>query len=128
MRRLRKRVECVAFLYGTLHLSALRSKGEKEKMKAIRIRPRELPQLIDVENTLEALQEQVGGYIQAVPAFSDAVVICDEEGRLKGYPANCTICGVGYVGTVLIVGVDGEEFCDIPKEAAVPFVELDKCL
>lgn len=84
-------------------------------MKAIRKRPGEAPEIIEVENTLKALQAEVGGYIETVTIASDAVIICNEEGRILGLPDNCRVCGVDFVGTVLIVGTKGDEFCDVPE-------------
>lgn len=84
-------------------------------MKAIRKKPGCEPELIDVDNTLKALQAEVGGYIEAVTIASDAVIICNEEGRILGLPDNCRVCGVDFVGTVLIVGTKGDEFCDVPE-------------
>ena len=83
-------------------------------MKAIRKKPGCEPELIDIDNTLKALQAEVGGYIETVTIASDAVVICNEEGRLHGLPYNCCVFGTSFVGTVLIVGTKGEEFCDVP--------------
>ena len=83
-------------------------------MKAIRKKPGCAPELIDIDNTLKALQAEVGGYIETVTIASDAVVICNEEGRLCGLPYNCCVFGTSFVGTVLIVGTKGEEFCDVP--------------
>lgn len=84
-------------------------------MKAIRKKPGCEPEIIEVENTLKALQAEVGGYIEAVTIASDAVVICNEEGRILGLPDNGRVCGVDFVGTVLIVGTKGDEFCDVPE-------------
>ena len=53
-------------------------------MKAIRKKPGCAPELIDIDNTLKALQAEVDGYIETVTIASDAVVICNEEGRLRG--------------------------------------------
>lgn len=83
-------------------------------MKAIRKKPGCTPEIIEVENTLKALQQEVGGYIETVTLASDAVVICNEEGRLCGLPYNCRFVGVDFVGTILVVGTKGEEFCDVP--------------
>lgn len=83
-------------------------------MKAIRKEPGCEPEIIEVENTLKALQAEVGGYIETVTIASDAVIICNEEGRILGLPDNGRMCGVDVVGTALIVGVNGEEFCDVP--------------
>lgn len=84
-------------------------------MKAIRKKPGCEPEIIEVENTLKALQAEVGGYIETVTIASDAVIICNEEGRILGLPDNGRVCGVDVVGTVLIVGTKGEEFCDVPE-------------
>ena len=84
-------------------------------MKAIRKKPSCAPEIIEVENTLKALQREVSGYIETVTIASDAVIICNEEGRILGLPDNCRVCGVDFVGTVLIVGTKGDEFCDVPE-------------
>ena len=81
-------------------------------MKAIRKKPGEKPEIVDIENNLESLQKAVGGYIECIP-YDKFIVICDEEGRLKGKPFNCVIDPIPYVGTILAVGDDGEDFKDI---------------
>ena len=83
-------------------------------MKAIRKKPGCAPEIIEVENTLKALEAEVGGYIETVTIASDAVIICNEEGRILGLPGNCRFYGVDFVGTVLIVGTKDDEFCDVP--------------
>lgn len=40
----------------------------------------------DVPDTLEALQQAVGGYIEVVPLTEQLCVICNEEGKLLGLP------------------------------------------
>ena len=84
-------------------------------MKAIRKKPGCEPELIDIDNTLKSLQAEVGGYIETVTIASDAVVICNEEGRLCGLPHNCRFFGVDFVGTILVVGRNKDEFCDVPE-------------
>ena len=68
----------------------------------------------NISNTLENFQRTVGGFIEVVRLSADAAIICNEEGRLMELPYNMTICGVDFVGTIFLVGVDGEEFCDVP--------------
>lgn len=72
------------------------------------------PRHVNISDTLENLQKTVGGYIETVTLVSDLTVICDEEGWMKGKPYCCTIYGVDFCGTVVICGVDGEEFADLP--------------
>lgn len=83
-------------------------------MKAIRKKPGCAPELIDIDNTLKALQAEVDGYIETVTIASDVVVICNEEGVLRGMPYNCRFVGVDFVGTILVVGCNKDEFCDAP--------------
>lgn len=83
-------------------------------MKAIRKKPGCAPEIIEVENTLEALQQEVGGYIETV-SIADVVIICNEEGRLCGLPYNCRFFDVDFVGTILVVGRDRDKFCDVPE-------------
>ena len=82
-------------------------------MRAIRKRPGQEPQIIDVENSLEALQREVDGWIETVTFAEDACVICNEEGRIQGLPFNLELMGILFFGTILIVGVDGENFTDL---------------
>lgn len=83
-------------------------------MKAIRKKPGAQPEIIEVENTLKALQAEVGGYIETV-SIADVVIICNEEGRLCGLPYNCRFIGVDFVGTILVVGRNKDAFCDVPE-------------
>lgn len=76
--------------------------------------PGRVPRHVNISDTLENLQKTVGGYIETVTLCSDLVVICDEEGRIKGKPHCCNIGGVDFCGTVILAGVDGDEFADIP--------------
>ena len=84
-------------------------------MRAIRKRPGQEPQIIDVENSLEALQLEVDGWIETVTFAEDACVICNEEGRIHGLPFDLELMGVLFFGTILIVGVDGENFTDLSE-------------
>ena len=82
-------------------------------MRVIYKAPGKAPEIIEIENTLEALQEKVGGYIEVVTMAKNARIICNEEGRLRGLPYNITFLGERFVGPVLVVGVSGEDFCDL---------------
>lgn len=73
------------------------------------------------DNTLEAFQEAVGGYIETVTLADDVVIICNEEGRLMGLPYNVTVGRIDFVGTIVIAGVKGDEFSSI-KASKIPIV------
>lgn len=85
-------------------------------MRAMRKRPGEAWEAIEVENELKPLRQAVGGYLESFTFAEDACVLCDEEGLLKGKPYNATVCGVPFVGTILIVGVAGEDFADLTEQ------------
>lgn len=73
--------------------------------------------VIDIENTLEAMQEAVGGYIETVTIASNCCLICNEEGRIRNLRPQ-TIGTLGtYYGNVLLVGVKDDEFTDVPEIA-----------
>ena len=93
-------------------------------MRIIKKLPGQRPEVVDIENTLEALQEAVGGYIEAVTFAEDAALICNEEGRLLGLQHNCTVLGIPFVGPVLAVSVAGEEFRGLRDEQLQLMLEL----
>ena len=70
-----------------------------------------------IPNTLEALQNAVGGYIETytIDPERGLVIICDEEGRLADKPFNLRIDGIDFVGTLLLCGFDEDgEFYNVP--------------
>ena len=84
------------------------------KIKAIIKSPDEkVGHMTWIYDSLKNLQNIVGGYIEAV-GFGDMIILCDEEGRLKNKPYNCQIGRTSFVGTIVAVGSDGEEFADVP--------------
>ena len=63
-----------------------------EKISVILIEPDKYPKVIEIEDTLEAMQETVGGYIEEYMPFADDVaIICNEEGKMNGMQLNRAI-------------------------------------
>lgn len=97
----------------------------QETIRVIEVRPGKRPAMIEVENSLEGLQRAVGGHIETVPEPElpkECVIICDEEGKLKGKPLNRAlrdidgdVCDI-LCGTFLIVATEGDEFRDMTDE------------
>lgn len=89
--------------------------------------PGHTPHMVTILNELEPLQSLVGGYIEALPVSEKLLILCNEEGKLMGLPYNCTLVGEQLVGTIVFVGVDGEEFDSVPlsiNQAQVLFPEM----
>lgn len=88
-----------------------------EKIKVIIKRPDEdYGHMTWISNTLQNLQKTVEGPIQTVKITSDTIMICNEEGKLRGLEKNFIMGSVlpdVIVGTVIICGEDGDEFGDI---------------
>lgn len=69
---------------------------------------------IGTTNLLKNLQAHVEGYVEAVTVEKGLVILCNEDGRLRGLEHNCCFDGIDFVGTIIGIGADGEEFTDIP--------------
>ena len=101
-----------------------------ERIRMLEIAPLEAPRLIEVDHTLENLQELVGGTIQALYPWEDlCCVLCDDNGKAKGYPANRVLEdeeGNPYdiiVGTFYICGLTRDDFASISDELAEKYTE-----
>lgn len=66
-----------------------------------------------IKNELSDLQNLVGGYIETLPISDNTVIICNEEGKIMGLPHNMYLGPHDLVGTIIVCGVSGEEFCDV---------------
>ena len=65
----------------------------------------------DIDNTLEAMQSLVNGYIEMVFIGNDNCIVCNEEGRINGMPYNRICEGYDIYGDFFVVGVDDEGDC-----------------
>lgn len=96
------------------------------KVRCIIKRPDErYGHVTNISTSLKNLQRIVEGPIEVVSIGAGAVVICNEEGKLRGLQRNFKIgygvlpfCDV-IVGEAIVIGVDGEEFCDVPISFSV---------
>lgn len=86
-----------------------------DMIKAIRMRPDEDPEEIQIENELRALQAEVGGYIETIYLADGVTAIVNEEGKLEQLAPNCLLRGDLIVGPIVLVGVRGANFCSIPE-------------
>ena len=58
-------------------------------MKVLFIEPGKAPVEKDIPRTLDAMQEMVGGTVQAIYPFDDLVaLLCNDDGKLLGLPMN----------------------------------------
>jgi len=81
-------------------------------LKIVFKKPGKTPIGIEIENTLEKLQELVEGYIEIIRANDDGsiLMIVNEEGRIHNLKPNIWVGNTNIVGNVVFVqnGSDGE--------------------
>ena len=100
-------------------------------IKALVVEPMRPCRVQEFPDTLEAMQEIVGGYIQAVYPFPEPVaVVCNEEGKMLDLPFNRPLMdenGRPYdilCGTFFIAGADGEHFVSLTEEQIAKYKTL----
>ena len=96
-----------------------------EKISVILVEPGRYPKLIEIEDTLEAMQETVGGYIEEYMPFDDEIaIVCNEEGKMNGAELNRAIYSDDKEILDIIAGkffiayapIESESFLSMPKD------------
>jgi len=75
-------------------------------MRVIVVEPYKKISVKEIDNDISAWQKIVGGYVECHTLSDGCMVMCDEEGRCKGYKPCCTINGKKFVGTIFITHAD----------------------
>ena len=103
---------------------------EEPTITILCIAPGKAPEAVSIPNTLEALQSEVGGTIEAVYPFpEEAAVVCHDEAKLIGFPLNRALSdedGSIYniiAGTFLVVGLSKDNFASLPSELLAKFTK-----
>lgn len=107
---------------------------EAEKgMTVVACYPGKIAQVIEIDGSLESMQQFVGGYLQAVYPFDDPVaIICNEEGKLNGLPLNRALYTEDgemvdiACGNIMIVGLGEEDFASLQGELLEKYLEKFK--
>ena len=75
-------------------------------IKVLKVKPHEHPEVCMLENSLEAMQEAVGGYIDIVGLDDNACILLNDEGKLIGLEGNRRIGSDIIVGDFFVCGSD----------------------
>ena len=107
------------------------SEREAEKIKVLVLEPMKKPYVKEIVHTLENLQKEVGGSIEAVYPFEDKVaIICNDEHKFNGMPMNrCLRDQDGEIydilgGNLLVVGLTEYDFGSLTQEQVERFSEF----
>ena len=100
------------------------NKAEKaEKITVLLLEPEQEAKVIEIENSLAAMQKAVEGNIEVVYPFADdACIICNEEGKLLSLPLNRALYDEDnkiyevIAGTAFICGTGDEHFTSLSEE------------
>lgn len=90
--------------------------NEENKLRVVMVEPGKPAYETEIDNTLEAEQKAVGGYIEVVPLDNEKILVCNEEGKLNGMQGNRRIGKDIIAGPFFIVGEDGDEFRSLTDE------------
>lgn len=64
----------------------------EDKINVLLVEPDKYPKRIEIDDTLEAMQELVGGDIEEyMPYEDDVAIVCNEEGKMNGLSLNRAI-------------------------------------
>ena len=90
-------------------------------MKILVVNPGEVPIIKEIDNTLDAMQEVVGGLIQALYPFDEPVaLICNEEAQLLNLPMCRCLHETGDIirGRFFVCGApsESENFASLTDE------------
>lgn len=99
---------------------------KESKLSVLLVEPGKRPEIIEIHDTLKAMQNIVGGDIEVYRPFDDVAIVCNEEGKVKGLPLNRAIYSDKGELVDIIAGaffvcytpVDSEKFLSLPKELA----------
>ena len=78
------------------------------------IEPGKAPREAHIMPTPEEVQKIIGGYVEQFTIAEDMLALCNGEGWLRTLKPCCHICGVDFVGTVILCGKRRATYSDIP--------------
>ena len=96
---------------------------KEDRIQVVLCEPGKKARVTTIMNRLEALQQMVGGFIEAVYPYKDPVaIICNEEGKINGLTLNRALHdedGDIYdiiAGPFMVVGLNEDNFGSLSKE------------
>lgn len=95
-------------------------------MKILVCEPGRHPYVKDIEHTLENLQKEVGGYIQALYPYEEEVaVVCNEDGLFLNLAWNRVVEKYGPIkGTFFVCGLGYEDFIGLTDDQIEKYTKI----
>ena len=93
-------------------------------MRVLYVEPGKAPYETEIPNSLDAEQQAVKGLIDLVYLDLDAILVCNDEGKLIGMEGNRVLDnGTIIAGPFFITGDGGEDFCSLTDEQTAHFMQ-----
>ena len=109
----------------------MNAEAGENKITVLLVEPGKKPYAKKIENTLHALQHEVGGYIEVVYPYEDMVaLVCHDEGKLEGMPLNRALRdSEGHIydvvaGTFFITGLSQDDFSSLSDDLLQKYANL----
>ena len=80
--------------------------SKKDELRIVLKKVGEEPEIMNIENTLEAKQKLVGGWIEVVTVTDDILLVCNEEGKLDNLDPNLLFDYDYIAGDCFFIGDD----------------------
>ena len=108
------------------------NKPKGNSITVVLCEPGRTARTVDIENTLEAMQKAVGGYIEPFYCFSDydVCIVCNEEGKISGEPLNRAVYDESHrimdiiCGSFFICDCSGENFASLSNEKLEYYTDM----
>ena len=105
---------------------------DNENITVLVVEPEKTPYVKSIPSGLASLQQEVGGYIQAIYPWEDdfCAIICDEEAKLKSKPYNRVLRDADgdiydiIAGIFLVTGLGEDNFASLDSKFIRKYREL----
>lgn len=110
--------------------------GEKiETISVLFVQPNKYPKMVKIEDSLEAMQQLVGGDIEEYMPFDDEVaLVCNAEGKINGLPPNRAVYNAQHQMIEIMAGdffichapLSSEKYLSLPPDLEKKYAGLFK--
>ncbi len=92
------------------------------KIEVMVFEPGKPGEMREIDDSLEAMQAVVGGYIEHVGLILGLAIICNEDGRRLGLTPNRW----GFLGTFFVVRQKGADYVSLTEEDKFLIAQLER--
>jgi len=115
---------CDRFGFTEIGFDESKAQVPSDCMRVLYVEPGKAPYETEIPNTLEGEQQAVQGLIDLVYLDHNAILVCNDEGKLIGMEGNRVLDnGTIIAGPLFITGDAGENFCSLTDEQASHFMQ-----